>query len=65
MPSRRRAASLASCGVLAMWTPPPLPLPPAWICALMTQMPAAGRESMRASASSIDRQGPPVGTAIP
>src|SRR5690606_23304388 len=49
MPSISEASALASAGLLASFTPPPLPRPPAWICALttVTEVP-----SSRAAASA-------------
>ena len=57
------AISTASSGVLASLTPPPLPRPPAWICALTTTRPPSSLAISRtASGLSVTT---PRGTATP
>jgi hypothetical protein len=43
MPIIARASFSASCGDRASLTPPPLPRPPAWICAFTTTTPVPRR----------------------
>ena len=45
----------ASSGDLAIFTPPPLPRPPAWICALTTTPVAPSWKSARAAVSASSR----------
>ena len=47
MPSILSASSAASSADLAIFTPPPLPRPPAWICALTTTPVAPSWNSAR------------------
>src|SRR6185312_1829865 len=61
-------AASASARVLATLTPPPLPRPPAWICALTTttSVPACcWTLGIAASASSTVIAGMPIGTGTP
>src|SRR5438132_4706769 len=66
MPSIARASSPACSGLFASLTPPPLPRPPAWICALTTQtgLPAISSRAA-ATASSGVVASLPRGTATP
>ncbi len=64
MPRILPACSRTSSGERATLTPPPLPRPPAWICALTTQtLPPSVRAA--ATASSTENAGMPRGVAIP
>src|SRR5437763_8206011 len=67
MPSILPAISPASSTDLAILTPPPLPRPPAWICALTTTpvAPAEKRFLAARSASSREVTISPRGTATP
>ena len=64
VPSIALAASRTSSGVLTSFTPPALPRPPAWICALTTQwLPPI---ALAASAASLAvRATRPGGTGMP
>ncbi len=50
MPIISRAIRSASSAFLASFTPPPLPRPPAWICALTTTVPPSRLATSPASA---------------
>src|SRR5262245_22879863 len=68
MPKIFRAASLAASAPLATLTPPPLPRPPAWICAFTTTtgLPVFSiTASMASSASRRENAGIPNGTCTP
>ena len=68
MPKIARIAFSASARLLATLTPPPLPRPPAWICALTTttSTPAAFCTfGTAAIASSTDMAASPIGTGMP
>src|SRR6266404_1942784 len=58
-----RANSAASAGVRTTFTPPPLPRPPAWICAFTTTVPPSRRATSAASsgvrATAPSRTGTP------
>src|SRR5687768_11749372 len=61
-------AASASALVFATFTPPPLPRPPAWICALTTTTSVPARfctSGTAASASSTENAGTPIGTGTP
>src|SRR5712671_1886326 len=60
----RRGAQRTAPGDFTPWTPPALPRPPAWICALTT---TTGEPSWRAAwtASSTVKAGAPRGTGTP
>src|SRR5688572_10871047 len=64
VPSIFAAASRASSGVLTSLTPPALPRPPAWICALTTKSPPP-IDFAAARASSPLRTARPAGTGMP
>ncbi len=55
-----RPVFMASAASLAIFTPPPLPRPPAWICAFTTTLPPIFFAA--ASASSTVRATSPLGT---
>ena len=56
MPIICRASCSASAGLLATLTPPPLPRPPAWICALTTTTPPPSFSAIAlAAAASVTR----------
>src|SRR5215831_9359186 len=64
MPRILPAHSRTSPSDFATLTPPPLPRPPAWICALTTQtLPTSSRAAL--TASSTEKQGMPRGVATP
>src|SRR6267142_4004490 len=64
MPRIFEACSRTSSGDFATLTPPPLPRPPAWICAFTTHtLPPSSR--VAATASSTEKQGTPRGVATP
>src|SRR5487761_2562229 len=64
MPRIWLAYCLTSSFDLATLTPPPLPRPPAWICALTTHtLPPS--DSAAAAASSTEKQGTPRGVVTP
>ena len=63
IPNIRFAISTASAASLATLTPPPLPRPPAWICAFTTTGPPISLAA--ASTSSTDRATSPRGTGTP
>src|SRR6266576_2855255 len=64
MPRIFPAHSRTSSTDFATFTPPPLPRPPAWICAFTTQtLPPSSR--VAATASSTEKQGTPRGVATP
>src|SRR5882724_9646928 len=67
MPSIFLKTSPASSGLRASLTPPPLPRPPAWICAFTTTTPLPEAISSRAAAtaSSWELTSLPRGTATP
>src|ERR1700675_487296 len=67
MPSILSAMSPASLADLAIFTPPPLPRPPAWICALTTTpvAPALKNSFAAESASSREVAIVPRGTVTP
>src|SRR5579872_132017 len=67
MPSILPASSPASSTDLAIFTPPPLPRPPAWICALTTTPFAPELKSSLAPASASSREVAivPRGTVTP
>src|SRR5690242_4066409 len=67
MPRIFLASSPASSGDFASLTPPPLPRPPAWICALTTLIffPPAISSRAAATASSLEWTSLPRGTATP
>src|SRR5208282_2614784 len=67
MPRMFLACSSASSRVLATLTPPPLPRPPAWICALTTTPGAPSANSLRATAAASSNVVAisPLGTATP
>ena len=48
-----RAFSYASSGVCASFTPPALPRPPAWTCALITTVPPIEAATSRASSGVL------------
>src|SRR5216684_3370854 len=67
MPSIWRARSAACSGLRASFTPPPLPRPPAWICALITLTglpPAISSRAAEAASSGVVASFP-RGTATP
>ncbi len=64
MPRMREAASRASAGPCASLTPPPFPLPPAWICALTTTVPPPRSCAIRSASSGV-KATPPRGTGTP
>src|SRR5262245_10598405 len=64
MPRILPAHSRTSPSDFATFTPPPLPRPPAWICALTTHtLPPSSRAAL--TASSTEKQGMPRGVATP
>src|SRR5216683_5355479 len=64
MPRILPAHSRTSASDLTTFTPPPLPRPPAWICAFTTQtLPPSSRAAL--TASSTEKQGTPRGVATP
>src|SRR5512139_998227 len=63
MPIMSRAIRSASPAELASFTPPPLPRPPAWICALTTTPPPSRRAMSAASAAVYATS--PRGTGTP
>src|SRR5881628_3855086 len=64
MPRIFPAHSRTSSGDFATFTPPPLPRPPAWICAFTTHaFPPSSRAAF--TASSTEKQGTPRGVATP
>src|SRR6266581_2815214 len=64
MPRIFPAHSRTSLSDFTTFTPPPLPRPPAWICAFTTQtLPPSSRAA--ATASSTDKQRTPRGVATP
>src|SRR5882762_5599415 len=64
MPRILPAHSRTSSADFATFTPPPLPRPPAWICAFTTHtLPPSSR--VAATASSTEKQGTPCGVATP
>src|SRR5213594_242617 len=64
MPRIFEACSRTCSTDLASLTPPPLPRPPAWICAFTTHtLPPSSRAA--ATASSTEKQGTPRGVATP
>src|SRR5687767_1705895 len=64
MPRIFSASCFTSAGDLATLTPPPLPLPPAWICAFTTQtLPPSFCAA--ATASSTQKHGTPFGVGTP
>src|SRR5882762_2826178 len=64
MPRILPAHSRTSSGDFATFTPPPLPRPPAWICAFTTHtLPPSSRAAF--TASSTEKQGKPRGVATP
>src|ERR671925_31936 len=67
MPSMARASSPACSGLFASFTPPPLPRPPAWICAFTTATGLLPLISSRAAAtaSSAEVTSFPRGTETP
>jgi hypothetical protein len=56
--------SLTSSRDFATLTPPPLPRPPAWICALTTQT-FPPSVFAAATASSVEKQAMPLGVGTP
>ena len=56
MPSMASESACTSVSDLAIFTPPPLPRPPAWICALTTQTGPSSR-SAAFTASSTEKAG--------
>src|SRR3954449_4223950 len=66
MPSILRAISPASSGLLASFTPPPFPRPPAWICAFTTHtgLFASSSRAARVASSAVFASFP-RGTATP
>ncbi len=64
MPRICEAIVLASAGLLASFTPPPLPRPPAWICAFTT-VTFVPSSFAAFSASSGVRTTMPRGTGTP
>src|SRR5260221_251972 len=64
MPRMRLASFSTSSIDLTTLTPPPLPRPPAWICAFTTQT-GPGRDLAAATASSTVKAGLPFGTGLP
>src|ERR1051325_8359490 len=68
MPRIFWAVSRAAAAPLTTFTPPPLPRPPAWICALTTTNSlsvSAISAFAAASASSMLKAGRPLGTGTP
>ena len=63
IPSMSPAIRSASAASAATLTPPPLPRPPAWICALTTTRPPRRRAT--APASRAENTASPRGTATP
>src|SRR6266705_860964 len=64
MPRIFPAHSRTSLSYFATFTPPPLPRPPAWICAFTTQtLPPSSRVAF--TASSTEKQATPRGVATP
>src|SRR5258706_4809875 len=64
MPRILPAHSRTSLSDFVTFTPPPLPRPPAWICALTTHtLPPSSRAAL--TASSTEKQGMPRGVATP
>src|SRR6266567_4748997 len=64
MPRMLPASSRTSSIDLASLTPPPLPRPPAWICAFTTQTPSSSA-SAALTASSTEKAGMPRGVGMP
>src|SRR5438874_5908428 len=64
MPSIWPASSLTASTLLATLTPPPLPRPPAWICALTTHTAPPNCFAARAASSTVNA-GMPRGVGIP
>src|SRR6476660_2995426 len=63
-PIRRSASLRTSSFDFTTLTPPALPRPPAWICALTTST-GASRSSAALTASSTEKAGSPRGTGTP
>src|SRR5512140_228554 len=64
MPRIWPAKVLTSSSDFANFTPPPLPRPPAWICAFTTHT-LPGMVCAALSASSTEKQGTPLGVGTP
>src|SRR5580765_5545839 len=64
LPSIAAAAALTSSGVLQSLTPPALPRPPAWICALTTHCSPPSALAASAAASGVAATFP-AGTGMP